>query len=30
MPLRIAQHDEARESIARRVRDTKRGDKQDE
>jgi hypothetical protein len=30
MPWRIAQHDEARESIARRVRDTKRDDKQDE
>jgi hypothetical protein len=30
MPLRIAQHDEARESIARRIRDSKRDDKQDE
>jgi hypothetical protein len=30
MPWRIAQHDEARESIARRIRDTKRDDKQNE
>jgi hypothetical protein len=28
MPWRIAQHDEARESIARRIRDSTRGGKQ--
>ncbi len=27
MPLKIVQHDEARESIAKRIRDTKRGGK---
>ena len=30
VPWRIAQHDEARESIARRIRDSTRGGKQDE
>jgi hypothetical protein len=30
MPWRSAQPYEARESIARRIRDTKRGDKHDE
>jgi hypothetical protein len=30
MPRRIAQHDEARESIARRIRNSTRGGKQNE
>jgi hypothetical protein len=30
MPRRIAQYDEARESIARRIRNSTRGDKQNE
>ena len=30
MPWRIAQHDEARESIARRIRNSTRGGKQNE